>query len=65
MPDLTVVNDLKMKLGKSPKEIPPCYLYDARGSELYEKITKLDEYYPFLAEERLWKLLRIFPQNQL
>ena len=28
-------------------------LYDDRGSELYEKITELEEYYPFRAEEKL------------
>lgn len=38
---------------KVPKEIPFCYLYDTKGSELYEEITHLEEYYPFLAEERL------------
>ena len=29
---------------------PSCrcsFLYDARGSQLYEHITKLDEYYPY------------------
>lgn len=35
------------------KEIPFSLLYDARGSQLYEEITKLEEYYPFVAEESL------------
>jgi uncharacterized SAM-dependent methyltransferase len=35
------------------KEIPCSLLYDDRGSELYEKITELEEYYPFRAEENL------------
>ena len=33
--------------------IPPAYLYDARGSELYERITALPEYYPTRTEARL------------
>jgi L-histidine N-alpha-methyltransferase len=33
------------------KEIPCSLLYDARGSELYEQITELEEYYPFRVEE--------------
>ncbi len=28
-----------------PKRLPPKYFYDARGSELFEKITELPEYY--------------------
>lgn len=33
------------------KEIPCSLLYDDRGSELYEKITELEEYYPFRVEK--------------
>jgi dimethylhistidine N-methyltransferase len=32
-------------LRKSQKELPPKYLYDERGSYLYERICTLDEYY--------------------
>jgi len=32
-------------LQKSPKELPTEYLYDERGSYLYERICSLDEYY--------------------
>ncbi len=32
-------------LAEPQKGLPPRYFYDARGSELYEKITHLDEYY--------------------
>lgn len=38
---------------EGPKVIPVKYLYDDRGSELYEKITGLEEYYPYLEEKRL------------
>jgi len=32
-------------LRKSPRELPTKYLYDRRGSYLYERICNLDEYY--------------------
>jgi L-histidine N-alpha-methyltransferase len=38
------------------KEIPFSLLYDKKGSELYEEITKLEEYYPFLAEDHMLEL---------
>eukprot|EP00850_Spirogloea_muscicola_P023678 SM000377S13799 [mRNA] locus=s377:32580:36264:+ [translate_table: standard] len=42
-------------LRKPVKEIPCSFLYDKKGSELYERITELEEYYPFRAEEGLLK----------
>lgn len=33
--------------------LPPKWFYDARGSELFEQITTLDEYYPFRAEHEV------------
>ena len=47
------VADLKAGLLLSPKHIPCGYLYDDRGSQLYDEITKLAEYYPFNAEKDL------------
>lgn len=32
-------------LTRSPKSLPPKYFYDDRGSELFEQITELPEYY--------------------
>lgn len=32
-------------LSRRQKSLPTSYLYDARGSELFEEITELDEYY--------------------
>ena len=32
-------------LGRVPRELPTVWLYDARGSQLYEEITRLPEYY--------------------
>lgn len=37
-----VVNGLKAR----PRSIPPKYLYDDRGSQLFNQICELDEYYP-------------------
>lgn len=40
-------------LKKSYKSISSKYLYDERGSELFEKIASLDEYYPTDAETEI------------
>lgn len=37
-------------LSQKPKSIPCRYFYDARGSELFEQITGLPEYYPTRTE---------------
>ncbi len=42
-------------LADARKNIPCRYLYDARGSELFEEITRLDEYYPTRTEIGLLK----------
>jgi L-histidine N-alpha-methyltransferase len=40
-------------LREGQKELPPTYFYDARGSQLFDEITRLDEYYPTRAERAL------------
>jgi L-histidine Nalpha-methyltransferase len=40
-------------LGASPKQIPCKFLYDDRGSALFERICELPEYYPTRTEMRL------------
>src|ERR1700681_4631904 len=37
-------------LSQQPKRLPPKYFYDATGSELFEQITLLPEYYPTRTE---------------
>jgi L-histidine Nalpha-methyltransferase len=37
--------DVLEGLSSTPKTLPPKWFYDARGSELFEAITDLDEYY--------------------
>ena len=45
--------DARTGLTASPKWLPPRWFYDARGSELFEEITRLDEYYPTRAEREI------------
>jgi L-histidine N-alpha-methyltransferase len=40
-------------LTATPKWLPPKWFYDAAGSELFEKITALPEYYPTRAEREI------------
>ncbi|MFI6284149.1 L-histidine N(alpha)-methyltransferase [Streptomyces sp. NPDC051018] len=40
-------------LTRMPKALPPKWFYDARGSELFEEITRLPEYYPTRAEREI------------
>src|SRR5260370_30777465 len=42
--------DVRAGLTAEPKSLPPKYFYDERGSELFEEITRLPEYYPTRAE---------------
>jgi dimethylhistidine N-methyltransferase len=42
--------DVVTGLTKTPKRIPPKYFYDSVGSELFERITALPEYYPTRCE---------------
>ena len=48
-----LARDVAAGLTRSPKELPPKWLYDARGSELFEDITRLPEYYPTRAEREI------------
>lgn len=40
-------------LTSSPKELSPKWLYDDRGCELFDQITRLPEYYPTRAERSI------------
>ncbi|WP_406045403.1 L-histidine N(alpha)-methyltransferase [Micromonospora sp. NBC_00898] len=42
--------DVRFGLTAEPKWLPPKWFYDARGSHLFEEITRLPEYYPTRAE---------------
>jgi L-histidine N-alpha-methyltransferase len=45
--------DVRIGLTKPFKELSPRYFYDERGSELFERITELPEYYPTRAERAI------------
>lgn len=48
-----MARDVREGLAHDPKELPPKYFYDARGSELFDRITQLPEYYPTRCERAL------------
>jgi L-histidine Nalpha-methyltransferase len=43
-------SDVAAGLTATPKSLPPTWFYDARGSRLFEEITRLPEYYPTRTE---------------
>jgi L-histidine N-alpha-methyltransferase len=49
----TMARDVRAGLCAYPKELAPKYFYDERGSELFEQITELPEYYPTRAEREI------------
>ncbi len=46
----TFAADVLTGLASRPKQLPCKWLYDRRGSELFEQICELDEYYPTRTE---------------
>jgi L-histidine N-alpha-methyltransferase len=48
-----MARDVREGLSASPKELSPKYFYDERGSQLFEQITELSEYYPTRAEREI------------
>jgi L-histidine Nalpha-methyltransferase len=49
----TMRRDVRAGLSTEPKELAPKYFYDERGSQLFEQITQLPEYYPTRAERSI------------
>ena len=49
----TMAEDVRAGLTATPKQLPPKYFYDDAGSRLFERITRLPEYYPARAEREL------------
>jgi iron(II)-dependent oxidoreductase len=49
----TLAEDVRAGLTSELKQIPPKYFYDERGSELFDRITSLPEYYPTRAEREI------------
>ncbi|XVJ71948.1 MAG: L-histidine N(alpha)-methyltransferase [Rhizobacter sp.] len=52
-PSLALARDLLTGLSQPQKNIPCIWFYDHRGSQLFEDITRLPEYYPTRTETRL------------
>jgi dimethylhistidine N-methyltransferase/ergothioneine biosynthesis protein EgtC len=48
-----LARDVRAGLASTPKTLPPKWFYDAEGSELFEQITRLPEYYPTRAEREV------------
>jgi dimethylhistidine N-methyltransferase len=46
-------NDVRTGLGTRPKSLPPKYFYDELGSQLFEAICRLPEYYLTRAESEI------------
>jgi L-histidine N-alpha-methyltransferase len=51
--DAALRADVLEGLTRTPKTLPPKWFYDAHGSELFEQITELPEYYPTRAEREI------------
>jgi L-histidine N-alpha-methyltransferase len=45
--------DARRGLTSTPKDLPPKWFYDDRGSELFDEITRLPEYYPTRTERSI------------
>ena len=61
-------HDVLEGLARQPKRLAPKYFYDVAGSELFEQITLLPEYYPTRTElailrDRAEDIARIVPQG--
>jgi len=53
--NVKLAEDLRVGLLSTPRWISPIWFYDERGSELFEEITKLPEYYPTVRENEILK----------
>nr|WP_202446265.1 L-histidine N(alpha)-methyltransferase [Streptomyces sp. SID4941] len=51
--DAALRADVLDGLTRHPKSLPPKWFYDAHGSDLFEEITRLEEYYPTRAEREI------------
>jgi L-histidine N-alpha-methyltransferase len=48
-----LADDVREGLTKRPVEIPPKWFYDEKGSQLFDEITELPEYYPTRTEQAI------------
>jgi len=55
----TFADEISNSLSEDPKFISPKYFYDKKGSELFEQICSLPEYYPTRTEIEILKTLQL------
>ena len=51
--DQALREDVSQGLTNQPKELPPKWFYDDRGSKLFDQITRLPDYYPTRREREI------------
>ncbi len=51
--DKALRRDVRNGLMQTPKSLPPKWFYDSVGSDLFDQITRLPEYYPTRAEAQI------------
>jgi len=49
----SLISEVRRGLLRRPRSLPPWMFYDARGSRIFERITKLKEYYPTRTERNI------------
>lgn len=49
----SLVEDVRRGFASHPRALPPKWLYDDAGSDLFDQITRLPEYYPFAREHTI------------
>ena len=54
----TFAEEIALSLKDVPRSISPKYFYDNLGSDLFDKICQLPEYYPYTCESSFSKLLQ-------
>ena len=53
----TFAEEISLSLKDTPKSISPKYFYDNLGSEIFDKICQLPEYYPYTCESSILKTI--------
>ena len=53
----TLIEDVRDGFELQPKQLPPKYFYDERGSALFDRICDTPEYYPTRTEAALLERL--------
>jgi L-histidine Nalpha-methyltransferase len=51
--DEALRRDVRHGLSQTPKSLPPKWFYDSVGSDLFDEITRLPDYYPTRAEAQI------------